>query len=144
MLKNPDHVTIVVRDVDAAKDFFTLLGFEEVINMIIEGEPFASYMGVPGIKARHVTLVLKGADPRFEIQLLNYHTPEALPDPNITKLNHVGFNHLCFTVDDIEQEVARLKAAGVKFRNEIMDFHSRKLVFLTGPEGVTIELAQWE
>jgi hypothetical protein len=24
-----------------------------------------------------------------------------------------------------------------------MDFHSRKLVFLNGPEGVTIELAEW-
>ena len=27
-------------------------------------------------------------------------------------------------------------------RNEIMDFHSRKLVFLDGPEGVTVELSQ--
>jgi hypothetical protein len=24
-----------------------------------------------------------------------------------------------------------------------MDFHSRKLVFIEGPEGVTIELSQW-
>jgi hypothetical protein len=27
--------------------------------------------------------------------------------------------------------------------NEVMDFHDRKLVFLAGPDGVTIELAQW-
>jgi len=24
-----------------------------------------------------------------------------------------------------------------------MDFHSRKLVFIEGPEGVTVELSQW-
>jgi hypothetical protein len=24
-----------------------------------------------------------------------------------------------------------------------MDFHSRKLVFIDGPEGVTVELSQW-
>jgi len=24
-----------------------------------------------------------------------------------------------------------------------MDFHDRKLVFLRGPEGITVELAQW-
>jgi hypothetical protein len=24
-----------------------------------------------------------------------------------------------------------------------MDFHSRKLVFIDGPEGVTVELAEW-
>jgi hypothetical protein len=28
-------------------------------------------------------------------------------------------------------------------RNEVMDFHSRKLVFVKGSEGVTIELVEW-
>ena len=58
-------------------------------------------------------------------------------------LMKIGMNHVCFTVDDIEGEVAKFRAAGFKTRNEIMDFHSRKLVFLDGPEGVTIELSQW-
>ena len=40
-------------------------------------------------------------------------------------------------------EVAKLRANGFKTRNEIMDFHSRKLVFIDGPEGVTVELSQW-
>jgi catechol 2,3-dioxygenase-like lactoylglutathione lyase family enzyme len=53
-------------------------------------------------------------------------------------------NHICFAVDDIEAEVARIEAAGFKTRNSVMDFHSRKLVFLDGPEGVTVELAQWD
>jgi hypothetical protein len=49
----------------------------------------------------------------------------------------------CFAVDDIAAEVTKLKAHGFKTRNEIMDFHSRKLVFIDGPEGVTLELAEW-
>ena len=52
-------------------------------------------------------------------------------------------NHICFAVDDIEAEVARLRASGFRTRNEVMDFHSRKLVFVEGPEGVTVELSQW-
>ena len=52
-------------------------------------------------------------------------------------------NHICFAVEDIEAEVAKLRTNGIKTRNEIMDFHSRKLVFIDGPEGVTIELSQW-
>jgi hypothetical protein len=24
-----------------------------------------------------------------------------------------------------------------------MDFHSRKLIFVKGPEGITVELSQW-
>jgi catechol 2,3-dioxygenase-like lactoylglutathione lyase family enzyme len=100
-------------------------------------------MGVDGIEAQHVTLVHSSAVPRTEVQLLRYHHPEPIPDANVAKLNRLGFNHICFAVDDLEQEVGRLKANGITLLNEIMDFHSRKLVFLAGPEGVTIELAEW-
>jgi catechol 2,3-dioxygenase-like lactoylglutathione lyase family enzyme len=143
MLKHFDHLTIVVRDVERAKAFFAILGFKEAQSVVIAGEPFASYMGVPEIKADHVTLVLEHASPRTEIQLLRYAHPEALPDPHIRDLYKLGMNHICFAVDDIEVEVGKLKANGFRTRNEIMDFHSRKLVFIDGPEGVTIELAQW-
>lgn len=55
----------------------------------------------------------------------------------------IGFNHVCFAVDDIEAEVAKIEAAGFRKRNDVMNFHSRRLVFIDGPEGVTVELAQW-
>jgi catechol 2,3-dioxygenase-like lactoylglutathione lyase family enzyme len=138
-----DHLTIVVRDVDRAKTFFELLGFKEAISVIIAGEPFASYMGVPDIEAEHVTMVLENVSPRTEIQLLRYRHPEPLPDPHIRDLHKLGMNHICFAVDDIDAEVAKLRTSGFKPRNEIMDFHSRKLVFIEGPEGVTVELSQW-
>jgi catechol 2,3-dioxygenase-like lactoylglutathione lyase family enzyme len=143
MVRNLDHLTIVVGDVQRAMEFFGILGFRENKSVVISGEPFASYMGVPNIKADHVTLVLEHASPRTEVQLLRYHNPEALPDDHIRDLHKIGMNHVCFAVDDIEAEVAKLRAGGFKTRNEIMDFHSRKLVFLDGPEGVTVELAQW-
>jgi catechol 2,3-dioxygenase-like lactoylglutathione lyase family enzyme len=143
MVKNFDHLTIVVRDVERAKAFFALLGFKEAASVVISGEPFGSYMGVPGIKADHVTLVLDHVTPRTEIQLLHYQNPDPLPDPHIRDLHRIGMNHICFAVDDIEAEVAKLEANGFKTRNDIMDFHSRKLVFIEGPEGVTVELSQW-
>lgn len=144
MVKHFDHVTIVVRDVEAAKQFFGLLGFQEVKSVVISGPQFATYMGVEGIEAEHVTLALAGASPRTEVQLLKYRHPAPLPDPAIRNLTKLGFNHVCFAVDDLEAEVARLTAQGVQLRNAVMDFHGRKLVFLSGPEGVTVELAEWE
>ena len=138
-----DHLTIVVRDVDQAKAFFAILGFKEAISVVIAGEPFASYTGVPGIEAEHVTLVLENATPRTEIQLLRYRHPDPLLDPHIRDLYKLGMNHICFAVDDIAAQVAKFRANGFKTRNEILDFHSRKLVFLEGPEGVTVELSQW-
>jgi catechol 2,3-dioxygenase-like lactoylglutathione lyase family enzyme len=143
MVKHFDHATIVVRDLARATKFFELLGFTQEISVVIAGEKFARYMGVGDIEAEHVTLVLQNAKPRTEIQLLNYHRPGAIDDPHIRNLSKLGFNHICFAVDDIQAEVAKMKANGFTTRNEIMDFHSRKLVFLAGPEGVTVELSEW-
>ena len=143
MLRHFDHLTIVVRDLERAKEFFAILGFKEAMSVVIAGEPFASYMGVPDIKADHVTLVLEDVSPRKEIQLLRYQYPYPLADAHIRDLHKIGMNHICFAVDDVEEEVAKLKAHGFNTRNEIMDFHSRKLVFIDGPEGVTVELAEW-
>jgi catechol 2,3-dioxygenase-like lactoylglutathione lyase family enzyme len=143
MLKNFDHVTIVVRDIDKAKAFFALLGFRESAAVIATGKVMEDYMGVAGFEADHVTLVLENVTPRTEVQLLHYRHPAPLPDPNIDRLNKLGFNHVCFAVDDLDAEIAKLEAAGVELRNRVMDFHDRKLVFLRGPEDITVELAEW-
>ncbi|EDY37477.1 glyoxalase family protein [Cyanobium sp. PCC 7001] len=143
MVSHFDHVTVVVQDVEAARRFFALLGFEEDKALVISGPTFSSYMGVDGIEAEHVTLVLPHATPRLEVQLLKYHHPQVHPDPEIANLCRLGFNHICFAVDDLEAEVARLTAKGVQLRNQMMTFNTRKLVFLSGPEGITVELAEW-
>ena len=61
----------------------------------------------------------------------------------IASKRSVGLNHICFAVDDIEAEVARLKEAGVHFRSEIMDFNGPLLIYLDGPGGTVLELADW-
>jgi catechol 2,3-dioxygenase-like lactoylglutathione lyase family enzyme len=143
MVTRFDHITIVVREVPKAKAFFALLGFREQQSVVISGEQFSCYMGIPGIEAEHVTLALADVVPRVEVQLLRYRHPDPISDGDITRLNRLGFNHVCFAVEDIENAVLRLTDAGVALRNQIMEFHDRKLVFLSGPEGITVELAQW-
>ena len=101
MIKHFDHVTIVVRDVEAAKQFFGLLGFNEDKSVVIAGPQFSTYMGVEGIEAEHVTLVLANVSPRTEVQLLKYRHPDPLLDPAIRNLTKLGFNHVCFAVDDL-------------------------------------------
>ena len=143
MIRHFDHVTVVVRDLAAARRFFALLGFVEDKAVVIRGETFARYMGVPGIEADHVTLYVPGREPRFEVQLLHFRQPEPVDDRARARLDRLGFNHVCFAVDDLEAALARLTAAGVKQKSDLLDFHSRKLVFLDGPEGITVELAEW-
>ena len=142
MLKHFDHVTVAVTDMPAAIRFFELLDFELDKDVVISGPVMDRYMGIDNLEARHVTLALKGAEPRLEVQLLHFNRPTVTAAADIARLDRIGFNHICFAVDDIEAEVARLRGAGFKTRNAVMDFHARKLVFIEGPEGVTIELSQ--
>jgi catechol 2,3-dioxygenase-like lactoylglutathione lyase family enzyme len=143
MILHIDHVTVVVRDVQKANAFFALLGFVEEKSTVISGSTFARYMGVEGIEAEHVTLVSKQSTPRFEIQLLRYIKPTHLSDTDVANLAKLGYNHICFAVTDLDAEVERLTNQGVQLRTEVLDFHARKLVFLSGPEGITVELAEW-
>jgi hypothetical protein len=81
-LKHIDHVTVVVADLAAARRFFSLLGFKEDKAVVISGPVMDRYMGVPGIEADHVTLVMADANPRCEVQLLHYrHNPRRVQTP---------------------------------------------------------------
>ena len=144
MFLNPDHVTIAVADAEPAIAFFGLLGFVKEHVLTIDGGAPAAYMGMPAMKAQHITLALEGANPRFEIQLLEFApTPGADPGLHPTNLRERGFNHLAFRVDDIEAASAHLVANGVTMLSEELDYISRKLRLFEGPEGITLELVQW-
>jgi hypothetical protein len=67
VLRNPDHVTIAVADGPGAIEFFALLGFRKDHVATIDGGEPARYMGMPTMKAQHITLVLDGVEPHFEI-----------------------------------------------------------------------------
>ena len=144
MLRNPDHVTIAVANAASAVEFFALLGFrKERLATIDDGLP-AQYMGMPDMKAKHITLALEGCEPRFEVQLLEFD-PRAPDDPSEhpTNLRRRGYNHLAFRVDDIKAVTARLMASGVTMLSDEMDYLSRRLRLFEGPEGITLELVQW-
>ncbi len=53
-----------------------------------------------------------------------------------------GWNRIHFVVDDIEAEVARLRSAGVTFRNEIISGPGGRQVLVDDPSGNPIELFQ--
>jgi catechol 2,3-dioxygenase-like lactoylglutathione lyase family enzyme len=138
-----DHVTIAVTDLDRAERFFGLLGFEEVKRTIVSGDEMSRYMGIPGWKADHVTLELRSAPTHQEVQLLRFHHPVLSDKPDEGNLARLGFNHVCFAVGDLDSTLERLVSAGVVVRNDVMEFHDRRLVFLVGPDDVTVELAEW-
>ncbi len=138
-----DHMTVAVTDLGAAEQFLAVLGFRREKSVVVSGPAMSAYMGIAGWEADHVTLVLDGAPVRQEIQLLLFHSPTPASDPNAGQLARLGFNHICFRVDDLDATLAAFAAIGHQPRIDVLHFHDRRLVFLDGPAGVVVELAEW-
>jgi catechol 2,3-dioxygenase-like lactoylglutathione lyase family enzyme len=64
------------------------------------------------------------------------------PMPDGRKPGPGGWNRIHFVVEDIEAEVARLRAAGVQFRSDIISGPGGKQIVLDDPSGNPIELFQ--
>ncbi len=139
-----DHMTLAVTDLDEATRFLAVLGFEEDKAVVVSGDTMSAYMGITDWEAEHVTLVLQGVPFRQEIQLLRFHRPAIAVDESSGFLARTGFNHVCFRTGDLDATLAAFAEIGVRPRNDVIDFHDRRLVFLPGPSGVVIELAEWK
>lgn len=139
-----DHVTLAVEDLDGAVGFFGLLDFVETKRVVVSGPAMSAYMGIEDWEADHVTLEFRGAATHQEVQLLRFHRPTPRPDPQEADLARLGFNHVCFAVDDLDAALERLRAAAVEVRNDVLEFHDRRLVFVRGPGDITVELAEWQ
>jgi catechol 2,3-dioxygenase-like lactoylglutathione lyase family enzyme len=75
--------------------------------------------------------------------LLSARTSSAgRPMPDGRQPEPGGWNRIHLIVDDIEAEVARLRAAGVPFRNDIIKGPGGSQVLIDDPSGNPIELFQ--
>jgi catechol 2,3-dioxygenase-like lactoylglutathione lyase family enzyme len=64
------------------------------------------------------------------------------PMPDGTKPGPGGWNRIHFIVDDIDEEVARLRDAGGTFRNDVVSGPGGKQILLEDPSGNVVELFQ--
>lgn len=70
--------------------------------------------------------------------------PEGSSDERaVAELNRLGLEHFGFDVDDIDDDMARLEAAGVRVVLPITEvFGGGRLSYIEGPDNVLIELVQ--
>ncbi len=114
-------VRYLVGDVDEAVAFYTeRLGFEVEQRM---GPAFAIVAG-----------------DGLEVWLSGPQTSAAQPMPDGRQPEPGGWNRLVLAVDDLEQTVADLRAAGAVFRNEIITGPGGKQILLEDPAGNPVEL----
>ncbi len=134
---------MVVSDLDEAKSFFIQLGFTVGDESELSGEWISSIVALPNVMARYATLNLPGTETNLE--LIEYASPPSERDPNMGKANQMGFRHIAFEVENIDEIVQDLKDKGIKFISSIHTYPKtgKRLVYFWGPDGILLELAQY-
>ncbi|MFD6069622.1 VOC family protein [Amycolatopsis lurida] len=64
------------------------------------------------------------------------------PMPDGTEPAPGGWNRIHFVVDDLDTEVARLRAAGVRFRSDVVTGPGGRQIVFDDPAGNPVELFQ--
>lgn len=69
-------------------------------------------------------------------------------DPSFTVNNgneepHRGFGHICFSMENLEQECNKLESDGVSFKKRMSDGRQHDIAFALDPDGYWIELLQY-
>src|SRR6476659_4516966 len=104
-----DNVLIVVDDLEAVKAFFTELGMELEGETTVEGPFVDRLIGLKDVRATLVTM--RTPDGHSRIELDKFHTPEAIrTGPVNAPVNALGIRRIMFSVDGIDDVVARLLA----------------------------------
>lgn len=115
------HVRYLVDDVQAAADFYTTyLGFTP-------GTAFPPAFA--DVRRGNLRLLLSGPA-----------SSAGRPMPDGRTPHPGGWNRIHLLVDDIDAEVARLRAAGVGFRSDVVKGPGGRQIVLDDPAGNPVEL----
>ncbi|MGW5437794.1 VOC family protein [Nocardia asteroides] len=137
-----NNVGIVVRDLTAAIEFFGELGLELEGRAMVEGE----WAGrVTGLGDQRVEIaMMRTPDGHSRLELSRFLEPEVIVPPQSSPVNTVGYLRVMFTVDDIDETLARLGKHGAQLvSSEVVRYEDiYRLCYIRGPEGLLIGLAE--
>lgn len=140
-VKRMDNVGIVVEDLDAAITFFTELGLTLEGRMPIEGEWAGRVTGVRGQRVE--IAMLRTPDGHCRLELSRFDAPAIASDHRTAPVNSLGYLRVMFTVEDIDDSLARLKRLGATVVDEVVNYNDiYRLCYIRSPEGILIGLAQ--
>jgi catechol 2,3-dioxygenase-like lactoylglutathione lyase family enzyme len=141
-IRRIDHVSVIVDDLAAARDFFLEMGLQVQGETKMEGEWLGRITGLKDVKTEVV--MMQTADGEANLELAKFVTPVDEKGVQPSYSNTLGIRHVCFAVEDVEGLVAKLqKKFGVELVGEIHNYKDiYRLCYLRGPEGIILELAE--
>lgn len=139
-IKGIHHLGISTSDLDRSLSFYgELMGIEILGKGPFEGEAYTKITALEHARGRMA--MLRVGDTYIEI--FEYERSKGEKRKSNRPVDELGFNHLCFEVDDVQKEYQRLKQAGVDFHSPPQVFGTAKAVYGRDPDGNVFELVEW-
>jgi catechol 2,3-dioxygenase-like lactoylglutathione lyase family enzyme len=136
-----DNVGIVVESLDKAISFFEEIGLKLEGRTTIEGEWAGRVTGL-GSQCVEIAMMVT-PDGHSRIELSRFLAPPIQADHRAAPVNALGYLRVMFTVEDIDEMVARLTGSGAELVGEVVQYGSSyRLCYIRGVEGILIGLAE--
>ncbi|HEU4628629.1 MAG TPA: VOC family protein [Gemmatimonadaceae bacterium] len=141
-IKRLDHVSVVVDDLAPAVAFFTALGMTVEGEAPIEGPWVDRINGLEGVRVDIV--MMRTPDGHGRLELTRFRNPELVEiEPAIAPPNAPGLRSVMFTVESVDDTLARLRAAGAELIGEVVQYEDQyRLCYVRGPAGIIVALAE--
>ena len=141
-IQRMDNVGIVVESLDVAISFFAELGLELEGRATVEGDWAERVTGLHPMRAE--IAMMRTPDGHSRLELSRFLTPPVVDDHRNAPVNALGYLRVMFTVDDIDDTLARLTKHGARMvSSEVVRYEDAyRLCYIRGPEGLLIGLAQ--
>jgi len=145
VIQKINHVSITVKNLEQVVDWFRdKLGCTNIWEPYEhKGDMIEKLTGLPGAHLR----VKKVQVQDFVLEFIQYLSPPGKELKGNT--NDVGYPHIGFIVDDINETYKNLQQKGVRFKSSPCGISNKnnpmfgwQVVYLWGPEGMTLEFAQ--
>src|SRR3954468_17277494 len=141
-IKRLDHVSVVVVDLAAAVAFFTTLGMTREGEAPVEGPWVDRVNGREGVQVDSV--MMRTPDGHGRLELTKFRNPKLVEiEPAIAPPNAPGLRSVMFTVESLDDTVARLREGGAELVGEVAQYEDRyRLCYVRGPAGIIVALAE--
>ena len=118
------HLHLICKDLDNMIDFFT----DALGARLVERKQFGGANGAAlDLNGTGISLRVEKKD-----EVISGDASQA----------RYGFDHIGLQVEDLQKAMQELAPKGVEFLSEPIDLEDQTIVFLKGPEKITIELLQ--
>lgn len=136
-----DNVGIVVESLDDAISFFSEIGLKLEGRGKVEGEWAGRITGL-GDQSVEIAMMVT-PDGHSRLELSKFITPPVIADHRTAPVNALGYLRAMFTVEDIDEMVARLIKHGAQLVGEIVQYENAyRLCYIRGVEGLLVGLAE--